>query len=105
MSRYTFEGKEVDIEIVVGWDNPLQTFFVQVWNQEESKDPYCGIDEPAFWAGATTGEVRTLEDLLDLVESYGAVPDEVVRDLQRDHAARTPLTPSQEHLRKLLSLK
>jgi hypothetical protein len=85
MSRYTFEGKEANIEIVVGWDHPLQTFFVQVWDRERCDNPYS-IDEPEFWAGAWMGEIRTVEDLLVLVEPYVVVPDEVVENLRRDYA-------------------
>lgn len=50
MSRYSFraEGRE----IIVGWDNPLVTFFVHVWDEAESEDA------PVLVVGAKPGEVQ-----------------------------------------------
>jgi hypothetical protein len=91
MSQYSFRAGRH--EIVVGWDNPLETFFVQVW--DESADE----DDPVLWAGARPGEVASVEALAELVRPYGEVPDELLGRLREDSAAREPLTEWQRRMR------
>ena len=79
--------------IDVGWDNPLETFFVQVWD-ERTNDEWA-----QYWAGTLTGEVPTLSRLIDLVRPYGEVPEEVLRGLKDDFKGRTPPTALQRLLR------
>jgi hypothetical protein len=91
MSQYSFWGN--GLEFVVGWDNPLETFFVQVWDRSSESD------DPLLWAGAKPGEVATVEALVALVRHYGEIPDELLMQLREDFDAREPLTEWQRRMR------
>lgn len=91
MSQYSFRA--VGHEIVVGWDNPLETFFVQVW--DESSD----ADDPVLWVGTTPEAVATVEALSALVRPYGEISDELLKKLREDFALREPPTEWQRRMR------
>lgn len=91
MSRYSFQSGWR--EIIVGWDNPLMTFFVQVWDETEDEDA------PVLWVGAKPGEVRSVEALSECVRPYGEIPDAILNRLRFDFVAREPLTDWQRKMR------
>ncbi len=101
MSRYKYLGKEYYWEIVVGWDNPLATFFVQVWDSSVPIDA-GDFPSPVLWAGCNLGEIPTLAELEVMVERYGSIPEETRQDLEDDFARRTPPTPFQVAMAKLI---
>jgi hypothetical protein len=74
MSRYNYQGKEDYLLVIVGWDNPLQTFFAQVWDVREDleSDP-----SPILWVGTRIGEVSSVEHLDSLLAPFGEIPKEV----------------------------
>lgn len=74
MSRFAYQGKESYWTIIVGWDNPLRTFFAQVWDERDDweSDPW-----PTFWVGTRIEEVLTLEHLDSLLAPFGEVPTEL----------------------------
>jgi hypothetical protein len=80
-------------EIVLGWDNPLESFFVQVWDRSSDEE------DPVLWMGAKPGEVATVEALAALVRPYGEIPDVILARLREDVAAREPLTDWQLQMR------
>jgi hypothetical protein len=88
MSRYTFEGNRQGLSIVVGWDNPLKTYFAQVW---DGGGP--GEGELRLWVGAGRDRVPTVEALAELVAPYGDLPAGVFARLEEDYQLRTgPMT-------------
>ena len=91
MSQYSFRA--AGHEIIVGWDNPLETFFVQVW--DESSD----ADDPVLWAGTKPKEVASVEALAALVRPYGEISDRLLMQLREDFARREPLTGWQRQMR------
>src|SRR5688572_29195718 len=91
MSHYVF--KTIMNEIVVGWDNPIETFFVQVWDESSE------ADDPVLWVGAKPQEVATVEALAALLQPYGEIPDELLMQLREDFAAREPPTEWQRRMR------
>lgn len=93
MSRYTIGGNRPEISIVVGWDNPLMTYFAQVW---DGGSP--GSGELRLWAGAGLDRIPTPEALAELVAPYGDIPAEVLEQLEGDYQPCVPPTP----LRRLL---
>jgi hypothetical protein len=93
MSRYTFEGSRPELSIVVGWDNPLKTYFAQVW---DGGGP--GQGELRLWVGAGRDKVPTAEMLAELVAPYGEVPTDVLAQLDEDHELRTGPTTLQRPL-------
>jgi hypothetical protein len=100
MSRYKYLGKEDYWEIVVGWDNALGTYFAQIWDLRTVEEG--DFPSPVLWAGCNLGEIPTLADLEVMVERYGSIPGETRKDLEDDFARRTPPTPFQVAMAKLL---
>ena len=97
MSRHTYKGfgKEGRWEITVGWDNPLETFFAQVWDMsaddDEAVDDLRGVEDSCeLFVGTSRSEIETIEALVSIVEPYGEVPDDVIDMLSDDHAKRRP---------------
>ena len=64
-------------EAVIGWDRPLQTFFVQVF-----RDNDAGDDEAFIWEGTEFGEIETPEAALRFLEPYCDVPNGLSATLQ-----------------------
>ena len=62
MSRYKFKGRDPRHTIVIGWDNPLETFFAQVWDGEPGDD--YGVE---LWIGCEIGEIEDVEELAEIV--------------------------------------
>ncbi len=94
MSRYTFAGNKPGRSITVGWDNPLKTYFAQVW---EAGGPASG--ELRLWVGPGRERVTTVESLAGLLAPYGNIPRRVVSQLKDDQGQRHEPTP----LRRLLT--
>jgi len=95
VSRYTFEGNRPALSIVVGWDNPLKTYFAQVWDgggQEKG--------DLKLWVGAGADKVPTPEALAELVAPYGDIPAEVLAQLEEDYEVRRAPTLLQSLLSK-----
>jgi hypothetical protein len=84
MSRYTFAGHRPELSIVVGWDNPLRTYFAQVW---EGGGPPKG--ELRLWVGIGLDRVLTVETLAGLLAPYGDIPRRVVSQLEDDQERST----------------
>jgi hypothetical protein len=60
--------KWADLKFVYGWDQPLQTFFLQV-NDAFAADPDAN---PVIWFGATKDKVLyEVEDLVRVAQLYG----------------------------------
>jgi hypothetical protein len=89
MSRYQYTaGRHT---VVVGWDNPLETYFAQVWRGKpesaENLHPQCSEigPHPWLWLGTQRGHVPTLEALADNLRPYGEIPPDIAASLRRDH--------------------
>ena len=115
MSRYTFNGGEPRHKVVVGWDNPLETFFLQVWDEQRAAAALENLDpsedgrtrkegdkepEPVFCVGMKTGEVPTVEALRVLVGPFGEIPATIFVQLQEDVGRRERPTALQLRVRK-----
>ena len=54
MSRYTIPAQDPALSIIVGWDNPLQTFFAQAFDPSvEDEAGFCR----KFCSGGREGAV------------------------------------------------
>jgi len=53
-SRRSIPARTPDLTVVVGWDNPLSTFFAQVERAQDDDDPR---DPILLWIGSAVGEV------------------------------------------------
>ncbi len=83
MSRHTVPLKPgIDAtEAVVGWDRPLQTFFVQVLRKGSDAEEET---EELLWEGAELGQLQTPDEALRLLEPYCDVPAGLSATLQID---------------------
>ncbi|GAB0119878.1 hypothetical protein [Acidisoma sp. 7E03] len=92
MSRHVIPARDPSLSIVVGWDNPLQSFFAQV---ERAEDPEEDDDDPILlWVGAAPREVITVEDLARHMAPYAGLPADVAEQLRRDRASMLGHTPT-----------
>ena len=78
MSRHELTSRDNanrHLEITIGWDRPLNTYFVQVL------DPTRDEEEPGFeilWRGTSFGEILSTDDAIALVAPWA----EISADLQ-----------------------
>lgn len=74
MSRHELSprsGSKSVVKAVVGWDRPLQTFFVQVFTRTKA-EPDEG--EATVWHGTEPGELATPEAAIALAAPFVDVP-------------------------------
>jgi hypothetical protein len=84
--------------VIVGWDNPLVTFFAQGF------DPAIEDDEEAYllWIGTAPEAIPTVVALQAQLAGWAAIPPDIVDRLTRDQQAATPPTPLQQWAHQLL---
>lgn len=67
MSRYELPGKKLGTTIAVGWDAPLQTFFMQVFRP--------GRRTASVWKGGSPDDrLPDFEDLRRVIAPYADLP-------------------------------
>jgi hypothetical protein len=105
MSEHSFfvgsrsRGEGGLFEVVVGWDEQMQTFFAQVWDitgsADEKDERGRGVEDTLeLSAGLEPKEVDTVEELASIVRLFGEMPDDIESMLRDDRAAGlTPLCP------------
>jgi hypothetical protein len=98
MSRYTLTVPNAPLEIVCGFDQPLDTFFAIVSDYTVPLEQ----DHIIFWIGVTPHAITTVEQLQELVSGYVTIPESIVTKLRWDWAHRKPLTPLQETMLGLI---
>jgi hypothetical protein len=107
MSRYEFttEGHTV----VVGWDGPLETYFVQVWKgkPESAANVHRGFPElgphPALWLGYERRQVQTVEELARHLKPHASLPPHIEQSLRQDLARASAPTELQGHFADLFA--
>lgn len=99
MSRYTLTGKHPRYCIAVGVDRPLATFFAQVEDVAEKgqrREKQAAMsDSPAedflVWIGCSLHEIRTIQQLIQVIAPYGQIPLVLQLQLVRDLDEVEPL--------------
>jgi hypothetical protein len=98
MSRYIISGYDAQVLVTVGFDPPLQTFFLQVDDYRKGdQEDHC-----VCWRGTVPGELPTVAALEEVVRPYATLEEEVRAQLQQDYDHREPPTPLQRHMIRLL---
>lgn len=90
MSQYRITCLTPAHTCIVGWDNPLQSFFAQVYEvaKEDTDSP------PMLWVGA--GEkINSVNDLQIAISEYAQISPQIQRLLVADFERRTPPSPLQ----------
>jgi hypothetical protein len=90
MSRYSIAAENPALEILVGWDNPMATFFAQVFNPALPER-----DECILWIGTEPEAITTVEGLQTQLCDYATIPEPIREALQEDYDHRTPPTALQ----------
>ncbi|MET0415793.1 MAG: hypothetical protein ABW022_07210 [Actinoplanes sp.] len=83
MSRHEIASPDSTnpLEVVVGWDPPLGTFFAQVWDRSlDEDDP----DAELLWIGCTPGEITDPRQVLNAVGAWVTVPPDLVHTLNAE---------------------
>ena len=80
MSRHEFAGKAGATRVVLGWDRPLDTFFVQVFRPDSTDEE----DSSLIWFGIAPGELATAASAIALARPYANLPDEIAAILETD---------------------
>ncbi len=74
------------LEILVGWDRPLQTFWAQVWDLAYERDQ---PEAELAWVGCTPREITDPQDVVDTVAHWAKrVPADLVEKLTDDAEAQ-----------------
>jgi hypothetical protein len=100
MSRYRIPADDPHYDVIVGWDDPLETYFTTVFDTTVDADDAAAC---ILWEGAALRALPTVEALQDRLCAYATIPPEVVVQLQQDGATPTPRTPLQERMVQVLT--
>jgi hypothetical protein len=98
MSRYSIPAQDPALTVIVGWDNPLMTFFAQVFNPSIADDDEACV----LWIGAAPEAIPTVAALQAQLAGWATMPVDIVDRLRRDQHAATPPTPLQRWAHQLL---
>lgn len=85
--------------VIVGWDNPLQTFFGQVFDLTLDEDEAC-----VYWLGTYPGHVLSVSALKQAISAYANLPADTLTHLERDQAAATPPSRLQKKMWSIIPL-
>lgn len=79
MSRHVIPHPD-GLEVVVGWDPPLNTFFAQVFAGGSD------VDDPTelLWVGCSPREIHNVEQVRSAVAPWVPLPEGVARALYAD---------------------
>lgn len=83
MSNHQIRGDEKNIEIFLGWDPMLNTYYLHVVDasRDETSDD-CDV----FWIGCTMNEIHDIERIDEALKPYVAVglPAKLYHDLSKE---------------------
>lgn len=99
MSRYHILAHKSEHKMVVGWDNPLESFWFHVY---DAADEEKVISE---FGSAPDEKCTNLVIFQDMVQPWGQLNAEVLRNLQADYVSRTEPSPLQKMMRRIFEDK
>ena len=99
MSRYRIPAQDPALTVIVGWDNPLVTFFAQVFDPSIEEDAEADL----LWIGTALQELPTVAALQAQLAGWATIPPAIVDRLIRDQQAATPPTSLQRWALQLLA--
>ena len=91
MSRYNIPSQNPALTIIIGWDNPLQTFFAQAFDPSVEDEAEADL----LWIGTALQEIPTVAALQAQLTGWATIPPTIVDRLMRDQQAATLPTPLQ----------
>jgi hypothetical protein len=85
MSRHEITAVNPAHKIIIGWDPPLMTFFIQVVDRKiEGADDDDENDKLVYWAGTNLREIYEIDDLVRHARPYADIPHELRSTLYGD---------------------
>jgi hypothetical protein len=77
MSRYDIEADDAvhnHLDIAIGWDRPLGTYFVQVLDptRDEGEDGH-----EILWRGASFTDILAVDDAIALIAPWASIPPDL----------------------------
>lgn len=102
MSRYYIPADSAKYTVVLGFDNPLQTYFVQVTDteKEQNDEDDCIV----FWEGCHPSEITDIETLESKVKTYlKDIPAHIKTRLKKEYEERTEPSELQKMATKLFN--
>lgn len=97
MSRYRIPAQDPALTVIVGWDNPLLTFFAQVFDLSIEEDAEADL----LWTGTALQAITTVAALQAQLAGWATIPPTIVDRLTCDQHAATPPTPLQRWAHRL----
>jgi hypothetical protein len=98
MSRYQIPSKTEDYEVVVGWDDPLETYFAQAIRPENG--------EILLWLGADPNDkVLSVDELETKLKTHGyldKLPANIYKNLLDDFDQRKEPSGIAKMIRKFI---
>lgn len=92
MSRYTINNKETGDQYHIGWDNPTQTYFFQLWSKNNVSDE-PDVNIPEFLE-----QYDNIGEFLILIEKYVFLDPTIVNTLKNDKEGSGEPTPLQKNI-------
>lgn len=90
MSRHEIPAKQPGLTVVVGWDNPMTTFFAQVEDESAGDD----ADPIVLWLGGSRREVLRPEDLVLPLAPFADLTGAHLDQLRADRAGDADRGPT-----------
>jgi hypothetical protein len=98
MSRYRIPAQDPGLTVIVGWDNPLVTFFAQVFDPSIEEDAEACL----LWIGTAPQAIPTVAALQAQLAGWATISPAIVDHFTRDQQTATPPTPLQRWAHQLL---
>ena len=83
MSRHEITAVNPAHKIIIGWDHPLLTFFIQVIDRK-IEDANDERDKFVYWAGLRPREIYEIDDLVRHARPYTNITHELRSTLYGD---------------------
>lgn len=84
MSRHEISAGNPAYKIIIGWDQPLKTYFIQVIDRKIEDAGNDDHDKFVYWAGFEPREIYEIEDLVRHARPYANIPYELRTTLYGD---------------------
>jgi hypothetical protein len=81
MSRHVFPGHSGATSVALGWDRPLESFYVQVFRPDPDDE---GEEASFIWKGTDIGELPTPASAIAIAAPWATLPDDIARTLELD---------------------
>lgn len=91
MSRYEIHAKNPALVVVVGWDNPMGTYFAQVVREAKKIDQENQI---LLWLGGIEREYLDAVDMIPKLAPYATLTQDMLTTLHNDRVAMLDRGPT-----------